>query len=198
MMWLLRSFVRYALFYAFRRFSMAAIMGGIGLFALSHAHLSPFPGASNAVAAVAGSVLPDRQLTPGAVVTDDVATVCRSGYASSVRPRGAEWADIKAAARSRYEAAGEPVGTVGDHLVPLALGGAPRDLRNVWLQPYSDAHSKDLVEMQLWVLVCDGRMDLRAAQQRIAADWRSAVPSGTTFTSRELALLNHFASDTDY
>lgn len=46
-----------------------------------------------------------------------------------------------------------------DHLVPLELGGAPRDPKNLWPEPRyggKPAASKDSVENKLKVAVCNG------------------------------------------
>lgn len=58
-----------------------------------------------------------------------------------------------------------------DHWIPLALGGAPRDRRNLVLQPWPQAKRKDLLERQLQVAVCQGRVTLVDAQVRIS-EWR--------------------------
>jgi hypothetical protein len=142
---------------------------------------------------VAGATLPD---VPGAIATTDAALVCTPGYSSSVRPRGAEWRAIKRALRDR-DGLHSTYGYVADHDVPLELGGAPRDLRNLWLQPYSESHAKDRVEDELHILVCDGRTSLTDAQQRIARNWTTAVPAGITLTARERALLDR-ESTPDY
>jgi hypothetical protein len=45
-----------------------------------------------------------------------------------------------------------------DRIVPLDLGGAPLDLRNLMLQPWGgvcNAHVKDDLERQLSIMVCD-------------------------------------------
>ncbi len=135
----------------------------------------------------AAATLPNE---PGAIATVNAGEVCSRGYAEALRPRGEEWRSIKEAL---YERAGLPrgrrYGYVGDHIIPLELGGAPRDLRNLWLQPYAEAHAKDVVEDELHILVCDGRMRLTDAQARIAHDWTTAVPAGTTFTRREREIL---------
>lgn len=194
--------VRFALRWLFRRLLWAVIIGGVFAQA-AHAQLLP-QWASTPLSAIQklGSApapsMPSHELTPGAIITDDRATICTPGYATSVRPRGSEWRSLKATVRERYQNAGIATGTVGDHLVPLAIGGAPRDVRNIWLQPYEDAHAKDRVEMELWLLVCDGRMDVTAAQQRIALDWRTAVPANTDFTERERRWLARLEADVDY
>lgn len=133
-----------------------------------------------------GSTLPDHRLTPGAVATTDKDVVCKPGYASSVRPRGEQWRELKDRVYTEY---GMPVGSryghAVDHLIPLEAGGAPTDLRNLWPQPYDESKKKDVVEDELHALVCDGRMPLTQAQARIARDWTTAVPVGTTFSSNE-------------
>ena len=64
-----------------------------------------------------------------------------------------------------------------DHLVALELGGAPRDPKNLWPEPYAGpygAHVKDKLENRLHVLVCNGSMALRTAQHLIATNWYAA------------------------
>ena len=58
-----------------------------------------------------------------------------------------------------------------DHLVPLELGGAANDPRNLWPEPGASPNRKDELERTLRALVCDGRLDLAAAQRAIAGDW---------------------------
>jgi hypothetical protein len=66
-----------------------------------------------------------------------------------------------------------------DHLIPLELGGAPADPRNLWPQPRHPAdgwtaRKKDRLESELHARVCDGKMPLGEAQQAIAHGWTSA------------------------
>ena len=65
-----------------------------------------------------------------------------------------------------------------DHLVPLELGGAPRDPKNLWPEPRHEvasagqaAEDKDTVENNLKKQVCDGSMTLDAARKKIISDW---------------------------
>jgi hypothetical protein len=64
-----------------------------------------------------------------------------------------------------------------DYLITPELGGAP-DARNLWPQRYAagawNARVKDELERLLPRLVCDGRVDLQAAQHDIARDWIAA------------------------
>lgn len=129
---------------------------------------------------------PNTALTPGAVVSVDVATVCSPGYASSQRPRGTYWRRLRDKTYSSYRI---PRGErsyldsggrrhlkyVIDHLIPLELGGAPDDLRNLWPEPILLSKRKDAVENELHWLVCNGRMTLVDAQRSIARNWEAAV-----------------------
>lgn len=58
-----------------------------------------------------------------------------------------------------------------DHLVPLELGGAPSDPRNLWPEPGASPNPKDGVESAANRAVCTGRMQLEDAQRSIAGDW---------------------------
>lgn len=69
-----------------------------------------------------------------------------------------------------------------DHLVPLGLGGAVNDPRNLWPEPnYPNVspdsyilNPKDELEDRLHDLVCAGSLPLSQAQQMIARDWVAA------------------------
>jgi hypothetical protein len=64
-----------------------------------------------------------------------------------------------------------------DHFVPLALGGHPRSTDNLWLQRWDgtwNARTKDRLEKKLQLLVCAGRLNLRAAREAIQKGWREA------------------------
>ncbi|HXR12899.1 MAG TPA: zinc-binding alcohol dehydrogenase family protein, partial [Gaiellaceae bacterium] len=57
-----------------------------------------------------------------------------------------------------------------DHIVPLELGGS-NDAANLFPERAPGYHAKDRLENKLHDLVCSGRMQLRAAQRGISADW---------------------------
>jgi hypothetical protein len=76
-----------------------------------------------------------------------------------------------------------------DHFVPLELGGAVNDPRNLWPEPGASPNPKDAVEDELNQKVCDGRMTLAHAQRAIATNWvvlaaraSASAPSGSTST----------------
>ena len=146
--------------------------------------------------------LPDPTYTPGA--TDPAvsqqtlaATICAYGWTRTVRPPESYTEEVK-----RLEA--QSGGTVAyggvtyhvhgwaladpnlshyelDHLIPLELGGAPADPRNLWLEPYEapkgdappggGAQTKDNVESAAREAVCAGRLTLQDAQRAIASNW---------------------------
>lgn len=123
---------------------------------------------------------PDATCTPGAV--DDAvtqanisATICRSGYTTTVRPPTSATDKIK---RAMYSAYGVADGTPSelDHLVSLELGGS-NDTANLWPEPGSLPNVKDGVEAALHTAVCAHKVTLAAAQQAIASDWATAENS---------------------
>ena len=80
-----------------------------------------------------------------------------------------------------------------DHLIPISLGGAPLDLRDLWLQPrrgQANAADKNALAYVLWRLVCERRVPLRTAQQAIRRDWTTAYD---TYATPENLARYHFA-----
>ena len=122
------------------------------------------------VAGVPAVDMPNRALTPGAVLTTSTARVCVTGYAASVRdvPQAE-----KDAVYARYGVVDVPYKHEVDHLVSLEIGGS-NAIANLWPEPYAGrwgARTKDVLEDRLHELVCDGRLGLRRAQRIEAADW---------------------------
>jgi hypothetical protein len=70
---------------------------------------------------------------------------------------------------------GEPISAYElDHLIPISLGGAPLDARDLWLQSRRgpmNAGDKNVLAYVLWRLVCTGQVPLKAAQYDISHDW---------------------------
>ena len=124
----------------------------------------------------ARGVLPDPACTPGAVnpaVTqaDVTTTICRSGWTATVRPPVSYTDALKRRQMAAYGFTGSPAGFEEDHLIPLELGGAPSEPRNLWPEPGQSPNPKDKVEDAGRRAVCSGRMPLVTAQQEMAADW---------------------------
>ena len=64
-----------------------------------------------------------------------------------------------------------------DHYVPLALGGHPRSLDNLWLQRWDgewNARIKDRLERTLQVMVCAGQISLQDARTSLQGGWKDA------------------------
>lgn len=98
-------------------------------------------------------------------------TVCRLGYTHSIRPPK-EWSQaLKARLLWEQRLPGTPADYELDHLIPMGLGGAPRDPANLWLQRWDEARLKDEDEHKLYYAVCSGRMTLEQAQRRMLDKW---------------------------
>lgn len=145
----------------------ALIMLGGGAFAVIRAPAHPCH---------ASGALPDRHCTPGAtntfVTQDNIrSTICVSGWTATIRPPQSVTAPIKF---ERMKAYGVKVPNELDHLLPLELGGATKDVANLWPEAYAPvpgAHEKDAVEFWLNRQVCANKMTLAEAQREMASDW---------------------------
>ncbi len=114
-------------------------------------------------------------LNPDVTQATIAATICTAGWTRTVRPYVSEMKKIKA---EMLADVGVPIENHNqyelDHVVPLALGGAIIDRRNLALQPIDEAREKDAIEVCLSSLVCQGKIDLEDAQSAIWEDWRKA------------------------
>jgi hypothetical protein len=120
---------------------------------------------------------PDPNLTPGAVATTDLATVCHQskrargvyGQKNALISPGDQQAILDA-----YKIPAPQAKHYGfDFLVPLQLGGA-NARPNIW--PVSMTHGvgfreKYVLNVRMHVLVCHGEMPLDQAQRAMANDW---------------------------
>lgn len=122
--------------------------------------------------------------TPPGAINEDVTqanigqTVCVPGWTATVRPSTTYTNGVKAKLLREH---GLPVADAAkyelDHFIPLALGGHPRKLENLWLQRWDSewgAKKKDHLEVKLKVLVCSGRLSLNAARDAVRSDWKAA------------------------
>ena len=132
---------------------------------------------------------PDARCTPGAVnpaVTQATigSTICRSGWTATIRPPVSVTEPEKLASMAAYGLRGSPSRYEYDHLVPLELGGAVNDRRNLWPEPDYPGHRgfyrnpKDRLENVLKHSVCRGAMSLARAQRAIASNWVAAYRGG--------------------
>ena len=127
--------------------------------------------------------LPDPRLTPGAIdnsITQQniQSTVCRKGYTKKVRPPTSFTNKLKKQQLREYGYADRnPKHYEEDHLIPLNIGGAPDDPRNLWPEPRNsewNAEKKDVLELKLYHMVCKGQVSLSEAQQAYKTDWIAA------------------------
>ncbi|GHI41080.1 hypothetical protein [Streptomyces violascens] len=130
--------------------------------------------------------LPDPVCQPGAYnpdVTQDTidSTICVSGWTKTVRPPTSYTNPLKVQQISEYGYSDTSTADYEeDHLIPLELGGAPRDPQNLWPEPRyttggETAGDKDTIENKLKVSVCNGQVTLDDARQAIATDWTTAL-----------------------
>ena len=110
-------------------------------------------------------------VTPATIAT----TICQTGWTRTIRPYVSTMKQIKA---EMLAAIGQPIERRNqyelDHRIPLALGGAVLDRRNLALEPIDEAQQKDAIEVCLSSLVCQGKIDLQDAQSAIWENWRKA------------------------
>lgn len=156
------------------------------------------------------SPLPDPARTPGAVNPGVTRvrigeTICRRRWTRTVRPPERYTEELKRRQIREYGYAdprlrGDRLGDYEeDHLIPLELGGAPADPRNLWPEPRRapgvglqpavglqppgvtrwlirgwGSRRKDRLEYRLNRLVRSGRLPLAEAQRAIARNWVAA------------------------
>jgi hypothetical protein len=131
-----------------------------------------------------GDIYPDLTLTPGATNLDITqsginSTICNTRWSTkSIRPPSSYTTALKIKQFDEYgDTDRNPKDYEEDHLISLELGGAPKDEKNLWPEPYTTsitdggARTKDKVENFLNAQVCSGKMTLREAQQQIVTDW---------------------------
>jgi len=126
---------------------------------------------------------PDPTCTPGATNPDVTQatiskTICVVGWTGTIRPPTSYTSPLKTAAIVAYGYTDtRPESYEYDHLIPLELGGAPSDLKNLWPELHEQATHKDVAENVLHTQVCAGITTLDAARTKILADWGPALPS---------------------
>ena len=119
--------------------------------------------------------LPNPTLTPGDVLTTNLARICTPGYTKTVRnvPESLKNAIYKEYGITHHA----PYAYEVDHLISLELGGS-NSVRNLWPESYTseplNAHVKDRLENKLHELVCNGDLDLATAQHAEATNWVQA------------------------
>jgi hypothetical protein len=169
----------------------------------------PAPGSCHAIGTGLYS-RPNPACTPGslnpAVIQATIdRTICAEGWTATVRPPESITEQEKAASMAAYGDTGSLGDYEYDHFVPLELGGATNDPRNLWPEPGASPNPKDTVENELRQKVCDGQSTLAEAQHAIVTNWvrlaqpSSPAPSGPTATSApaqgaECTLISSYSS----
>jgi hypothetical protein len=167
------------------------------------------------------AVGPDTTCTPGSVdpeVTQAnyLLTICAPGYVERVRPPESYLADLKLRQMSWYRLNQAPSELEMNYVVPLELGGAPRDPRNLWPAPKANAY-KEIIQAVLTTVkrrACAAEMSLAEAQTRVANATRGGLaaavsalsapvmgarvpPDGRAWYTSALRNTNHYYCDLD-
>lgn len=146
----------------------------------------------------AAGPLPDARLTPGATRLNSREQVC----ALSAQDEGRR-IPLELAQRVflQYKIDNpKPRAYEVDYLISPSLGGAD-DIRNLWPQPYAEgvwtSRVKDALEDYLRLMVCEGRMELAAAQREISHNWITAYKK-YFHTDRPIAAHALFVKDSPW
>jgi hypothetical protein len=146
--------------------AVVVILVGWAFYSTLGGHAEPKPGAAG-VHDLTGMTNPH-------VTQQNIrSTICRRGWDASVRPSSAEAWELKRSLLHGRRASDYEL----DHIIPIGLGGAVLDRRNLQLQRWSgvcNAHMKDELERQLSIMVCADDATLTGAQHEIGTDWRTA------------------------
>jgi hypothetical protein len=117
-------------------------------------------------------VLPRKTVTPGAynasVRQQTIEkTICRRGWTATIRPPVDFTNALKLQQMQLYGETGSPSTYEEDHFIPLELGGAPRNPRNLWPEPRAQSRRSDPLETTLKRKVCRGVITLAKARAAI-------------------------------
>jgi hypothetical protein len=127
---------------------------------------------TNTIAQESQLVLPDPAITPG-VLNPKVRqatirkTICKSGWTKTIRPPVSYTNALKIQQMVLYGETGLPSDYEEDHFVPLELGGAPRNPKNLWPEPHSQSKLSDPLETKLKHQVCNRVITLAKARAAI-------------------------------
>ena len=123
--------------------------------------------------------LPDRARTAGAAVPGATRRiVCAYRYSRRVRPPLSYTEPLKRRLLDAYGDAGQPLAAFQLDLISISIGGAPRTLTNLWPERSGSIdgyQAKHRVEPAIARALCSGKVNLHAAQDAIARDWRTAL-----------------------
>jgi hypothetical protein len=117
-------------------------------------------------------ILPIPSVTPGALnpkvkQSTIKKTICKSGWTATIRPPVSYTNALKIKQMVLYEETGLPSEYEEDHFIPLELGGAPRNPKNLWPEARSQSKLSDPLENKLKRQVCKGLLKLAKARVAI-------------------------------
>lgn len=119
-------------------------------------------------------ILPSNIRTPGAInpsVTQSTIkkTICVANWIKKIQPTVSYTNTLKLKQMKQYGEKGRPTAYEEDHFIPLELGGAPRNPKNLWPEPHRQSQLSDPLETSLKRKVCAGNLSLGAARKQIIA-----------------------------
>jgi hypothetical protein len=133
-------------------------------------------------------------INPDVTAETIASTVCTAGYTAGVRPASGYIAGMKIKLGRETGLSPEVAQTlVLDHIIPLALGGHPREPSNLQLQDAAESYRKDRLEKKLQCLTRLRLRPTRCIATPTAVDsgrceWTPAAPAGTCPGYRSLTL----------
>ena len=160
--------------------AVAVLSGGVGGVA---GVAEAAPAATESTCSQGYLPLPDPSCTPGALNPDVTqstigSTICVSGWTATVRPSTSYTNKLKTQGIADYGYSDTSLSDYEeDHFLPLELGGAPKDPKNLWPEPHSgdeNSYSKDSVENKVKKAVCADQVTLADAQDAMLTDWTTA------------------------
>jgi hypothetical protein len=117
-------------------------------------------------------ILPNPKLTPGRLnpkvrQSTIKKTICVKGWTKKVRPPVSYTNKLKVKQMLQYGETGSPSDYEEDHFIPLELGGAPKNPKNLWPEPHSQSKISDPLETKFKKQVCKGVLTLKKARAAI-------------------------------
>jgi hypothetical protein len=120
---------------------------------------------------ITSTTYPNKVLTPGNLLTMDETFLCNPRTIDYYTINTSD--DIKQQIFKKYNIAYPPTKQYQiDRYIPIKLGGS-NDIRNLWPQSidYPGYVEKDKAEDYLYKLMCNKKINITTAQQRIKTDW---------------------------
>jgi hypothetical protein len=112
---------------------------------------------------VASTTITPGVLNPSVRQSTIGKTICKSGWTKTIRPPTSYTNAVKIKQMVQYGETGSPSEYEEDHFIPLELGGAPKNPKNLWPEPHSQSKITDPLETKLKRQVCKGVMTLAKA-----------------------------------